>query len=537
MAKLLSKRPTSKTLKATPRASNAGQGEITAARIRQSIVMRFNPIRQLTPERLGTQLELMVRGYYSPIMRTFDAMERRDDRLSVVAPKAKSSIARHGIEVIPVDDSSEAMDHKEALEYFWNNCSCVDAYEEDNQGKSAKVVRTMANAIGFKFAAHEILWQPSPSGLTAQLRYAPPWFFENITGRLKFLEQDYNYYGVDMDRESWLITSGDGLGIDEACSVMYMFKHMPLSAWVNFCDKFGMPALLGKTGATKGSDQWNAFVEALQNFSNDFAGVCGLQDVIEEIKIARGTGSTPFPELVDKMDKAMTILWRGADLSTQSHGGQGKGQGASLQAGETDNLDSDRAMLLSECLQLQIDKRVCWYVFGADQPLARTVLKTAPKSAVTEDLATLTALVPLGVPFAVNDVLTRLGWTLPREGEELLTPPAVPEKPTEDQDNSRTLPGATQKRKVLDGSREFRQFLEKARGMFAEAASNDLSPLRKALSNVLDASDPNLFVAVNKLHAELSNEAFCRDIIAANASADQLTRILNATLLSQLSTK
>ncbi len=410
-----------------------GGGQITPQRVELSLRQRFSPIRLLTPELLATQLDQFARGYLSPIMRTWETMERRDDRLASVAAKAKSALARYGFEIVTAQDAppAEAARHKEALEYFYGNLTVTDAYDENRVGGFSLLVRTMAHAIGRKYSVHEICWQAGESGLTAEFRAAPGWFFENLTGRLRFLTQDFDYMGVPMNPDEWLVTVGDG--IDEACSVAYMFKHLPLKDWLNYSEKFGFPGILGKTAASQGSDQWEAMKTAVAAFANDFAAVCNVSDTIDLIKAEGSQGATPFQPIVEMMDRAMSILWRGADLGTQSHHGSGQGQGATLQQDETDALDEDRAQMLSETLNIHIDRRVIAFTFGAGvQPLARVRIRTRETRDLTFDLKAIAALVPLGLPISVADTLGRFGFSPPSQGEAVLKALAPPAQPTEE---------------------------------------------------------------------------------------------------------
>ncbi|HZQ47259.1 MAG TPA: DUF935 family protein, partial [Verrucomicrobiae bacterium] len=307
------------------------QATITAERIQMSIRLRFNPIRHLTPELLTQYLDSFRLGYFRNAALAWDAMERRDSRLQTVAPKRKKSVARHGWEILTVNDSPAARAQKEKLEYFYNHLTATTALEPDEQGGLSLLIRQMMDAVGKRYAVHEIIWQPASPGstrvprvpvgvpptgspaledlnLTATFRFCPLWWFEGTQGKLRFLLSEFDIYGQDMEDAGWLVTVGDGLM--EACSVAYMFKHLPLRDWLAFSEKFGMPGLLGKTEATLDSPEWNALADAVKNFSTDWAAVCSSSNEIELIE-TKNAGAQPFEPLVARMDEEMTRLWRG----------------------------------------------------------------------------------------------------------------------------------------------------------------------------------------------------------------------------------
>ena len=408
-----------------PLSSKADSSTITTERVATSIRTRFDPLPTLHPRLLTQYLQQFEYGYLEPADRTWDAMERRDDRLASVAAKAKGALARHGFEVLVVsglDDTqkAEAQRHRVALEYLYNHCTATNAAREDETGGFSLLIRQMADAVGKRYSVHEIVWEPRADGrLTATFRHAPLWFFENTTGRLRFKPQDGAAQGVPLDPDAWLVTVGEG--IMEACSVLWMCKHLPLRDWLAYAEKFGMPYLLGKTGAPFNSREWNAMAEALRGFGSDGAAVIGGTDEIVPVAVGNGgSDSLPYAGLIERSDRAMSILWRGADLGTQSHGGTGGGQGASLQADETSALDEDRAAWLTESL-LPVSRTAVRYLFGADvAPLAYVRVKTLVRRDVQIDLAVDTFLLNHGAPMGLSAALERYGRPVPAAGETLL---------------------------------------------------------------------------------------------------------------------
>ncbi len=402
---------------------------ITAERVQMSIRTRFNPIPALTPRLLGAWLESFRLGFFRNIALAWDAIERRDYTLASVASKRKKAVARNGWQILTVNDSPAAQQQKLALEYFYNHLTATTALEENETGGLSLLIRQMMDAVGKRYAVHEIIWQPgTPAsvdnslstgfGLTATFRFCPLWWFEGTQGRLRFLPAEFAIYGNDLEPGGWLVTVGDG--IMEACSVAYVFKHLPLRDWLNCSEKFGMPAILGRTDAALDSPEWNEFADAVKNFSEDWSAICSHANSIDLIE-AKGQGENPFRPLVELMDRAMTVLWRGADLGTLS---AHNAAGASLQADEGDVLESDDARMIAETLTAQVSRRVLQYYFGDAPQLAYLKILTREKRDVEQDLKTDDFLLRAGFPMSVASAGERYGRDIPAPGEPLLVAPA-----------------------------------------------------------------------------------------------------------------
>lgn len=516
------------------------QTNITPQRVRRSLQARYNPIAALTPAYLTTTLDLFAQGYLGQFARLADAIEKRDDKVAACRRKRLSAIARYGFEILTADTGDDAQlaataeQHKEVLEYFYNNVTACNAMDENQRGGFSLLVRQMADAIGKRYAVHEIVLQPGSGaedgGLTAELRYCPLWFFENRTGRLRFLPDDTAFEGTDMDPEQWLVTVGDG--IMEACAVAYMFKRLPLQDWLTYTEKFGMPGVLGETPAAPGSTQWTAMQDAVGAFMNDWAAVVNQGAKISLVETGT-TGQLPFEALVERMDRAIAILWRGADLSTMS-AGAGQGQGASVQADESDVLEQDDAAWLSETLQMQLSRMVIKYHFGEVRPLAYIKIKTRDDRDTKLDLEVLKGARELGIPVGIKDARERLSLPTPDKDDELLSAPAAPVDPATPPP-AKVPPALANERPAGADDPAVGKLLAAARESFLKETAADLQPLRMALSEVLQGGDEaSTLRRARQLYAVLPRLG--EQIIAAQGNAAALYRILSAAAAEQLST-
>jgi hypothetical protein len=494
---------------------------LSAQRVQRHIQSRFNPIRGMVPEMLSAQLDQFENGYLRNFALTMSAIADRDDILKAVKPKREKAVSRLGYSIMKLDDSPEAERHKEALEYFYDHLSCVNGMDLNQVGSFKLLVRQMLSAVGYRYAAHEIVWQPSPKGLTAQFRFVPLWFFENTSGKLRFLREDYDTVGSDLADGEWLVTAGDGLMI--ASSVAWMFKNMPLKDWVAYSEKFGTPGVIAKTGAPKGSAQWNDLAEAVEYYAAEMAAVVSEGTSIELIE-AKGGSTLPFPPLIERMDRAMTILWRGGDLGTMAKGDQAVG--ASLQQSETDLFLEDDAELIGETLNLSVDRFVIRHMFGEGvEPLAFLKIPVPTKRNVEQDLKVDQFLISAGVRLATDDALARYDRTQADEDDEIL----VAAKPPV------SIPGQllTTEPDMAPDKSMANETASGDRSMILSAVASDMKPICNRLERILQIDDPDILR--NRLVSfQRQLPSLLRDINADPASAGAIAAALRQSFVSGL---
>lgn len=386
-----------------------------AERVKQAIQSQSCLMRGLTAESLSQALEMFNIGFPRQASLLWQRIKERDDTVIAVSEKRELDAALLDWVILPLEDSAEARIHKEALEAFYNSLVATHTLDQSQRGGVATLIRQMVHSVGHKYAVHEIVWKPGAAQLAAEFRFVPLQFFENRTGKFRFLAQDHAVDGEDLKEGGWMVTVGAGLM--QATSIAYLFKALPLKAWLMWCDKFGMPGLHGETPAAFGSEEWNRFRDALASFATDWALVTSPGGKVTPIE-ANATGTSPHKELVERQDRAIARLWRGADLGTMSQ--QGSAAGSNRQASETNILAAADALIISETLQHYVDEFVIRFRFGAEP---KAYFKLLPK--VQVDLAMQLKideqLILWGVPRGKKDLLESYGRPEPMLGDELAT--------------------------------------------------------------------------------------------------------------------
>jgi phage gp29-like protein len=473
-----------------------GTSIFSQAMLRYVREIRTAMFRGLSGETLAAALAGFERGYLQQAANMWQPMAKRDDMISIVKPKREKSVSRREWQVLTVDDSRAAKAQKQVLTDFWNNVRAVNAFDLNHRGGFALLVRQMMESVSFQYANHHLVWKPSRDRLDCSFEYVPLQFFENRTGLLRFCQTGFEVDGQEMPEGEWMTTVGDGLMI--AGSIGYLCKRNALADLLAFSDKFGMPGFLGRTKHGKDTPGGIAMAEAVEAFGQDWAAVLygddgTVKDPIQLIRAEGGTGSLPMPAIIDRVDKRFAALWRGADLSTMS---AKDNTGASLQGGETDLIEQDDALTISEKLN-EIERIVLGFHFGA-------AAAATPKAYIrlivpqSEDLKLLlevvAALVPLGAPIAINEILERFGLAQPKEGEELLKAKAMaaPADPAAAQDATR-----------LNADANEEKFLAGASRLLAKAGQEDRAELIAQMKSVLRAPDGTRLNALADFVAQL----------------------------------
>jgi phage gp29-like protein len=177
-----------------------------------------------------------------------------------------------------------------------------------------------------------------------------------------------------------------------------------------------MPGVKGVTDAIPGSAQWEAARNAVEDFGAEFSALMSQGTNIEAIDLSI-KGNLPYAGLVDRMDRAISVLWRGSDLSTLS---RSSGTGASLQGDETTILLEDDANMISETLNEQVDRYVIRYLFGNVTPKAYIRLITAKSANGKDEIAIYRTLYEMGIPLAIEDIREKFGLPTPSSDENVL---------------------------------------------------------------------------------------------------------------------
>jgi len=443
----------------------------------------YNVVRNLTPANMTRWLEEYRMGRLYNIVEAWDEIAERDDVIPGVVSKRSMNVSSCDYEIVRVDDSPEAERHEEALRECYDNLTATDVVDRDVIGGMDLLFRQVMGAVGQKKAVHEIVWQPSGSVFTAEMIRISLRHFENTTGRLRFAPNGSTTEGSEMVPGEWMVSATDLPPLMKATGIAYLYKTMPLRDWLTYSESMGLLAMIFKTRAAPGSDEWKKCEEAVAKM----AGILGFvaSEGTEVEKMNAGGNELPYPALIERMDRRITSVWMGADLSTIS----ADNKGASIQG------DQERLLLEHDCkfvanqINLGLGRHLIQHRFGKNvRPLAYLVINPPMDIDEVKEQEKFGKAIDHGV--AVSETQYREVTGLREPTDEADTLSAAPKK----------LEDGSEKSEIPDEEPE-------------TTASNEMSQdeLRAAAMRAAIAADAQPFFAL--IEAHLAEETFDADAL------------------------
>ena len=391
----------------------------------------IQPIRNLTPDRIVAMNDAQEAGFLFHALRMWTSMARRGGMIFGLKEKRENAVVQRSWSTLQTnavtDDPSlkpEAIAQKKWLNYFWNNMTCSCAWDRNINGGFEVFARLLMAAQSFRYLALHFVWKPSPKGLTAHIEVVPGWFFENVTGMLRFLGTTPTAtYGTELDPTNWLTVCGSGLM--EPASNLYALEQLGWNTLAQYCDRYGMPFPLGKTNAPKNSTEWQQMEAAVRGMRRDKGAVIGMGGAIE-LLAAAGTGAGPSESLTALCHRVLGVLFRGGDLDALSST-KGQGTGSNAQDAGSLLIEAADCQFITQTMQ-KIDRKVIdWNEEGALY-LAFTQVKGPNLQDTKQEMEVDQMGINNGVRIPVSDWCDRYNRREADPGEPTLIP-APPKAP------------------------------------------------------------------------------------------------------------
>lgn len=458
---------------------------IGIARIREEARLRYNPLNNLTPQRITQAMDNFRCGYLSDAAKIYDAIRSRDGVVQACVQKRKRATSRLAWTIVEMGDDAEASAQQaKFLEDFFNNIVVTSAEDANKRGSMAMLVDNILCALENKYSVSEIIWHPENAPrYSAEVRYVPLWFFENKDGILKFKKSSFDTDGVALEKDGWMISVADS-PMMEATAVCWIIKRFAQADWACCSQRFGAPTPVYSSTAQRGTQEWNDAIETLAHLANGCGMVIASGETFD-LKLPNGT-SEPFKTLCDEMNRNIALIWRGCDLSTLS----ADNAGASLQSDESEILEDADCMLVEETIAHYLSLPALRWRFGDVKPAAYLQLTRKNRKDKLNQIAVYKGAAEIGCPVAKRDVYEALELREPEANEDCVVLAAMSQTPM-------SLP-------TFANSQSPEAEIDAMLDELAKAKGKDIAPFIKRLDEIGKITDAGDYAdAMQKLYDDV----------------------------------
>lgn len=479
------------------KAPTSAQAAERAARL-----LRVPGATGVSPGRIARCLNEYRSGEFREAAAVFEKIELYDTQILSCSEKRSRDISGLDWEIAEVDfDRSDtalvaqANLQREVLQDFYDTIVASDVRKLDMRGGISDLVFQLMSAVGYGYACAEIKWLPArlPDGrgtYHAETLFCPLSYFEALNRELAIRTNPADVYGTELAPDSWLVAAYPGKPLLATSALVYMLKQTPLEDWAIAVEKYAMPNIVANTQAAKGTRDWDDTLDTLRSFGNDYAGLFGSGTVVQLLRGLEGT--PPHRDLVDHLDRALSVLWRGGDLSTTSRA-EGEGTGVTMQAGELSKIQKSDRLFMASTLDSRLTKPLLRFVFGEKvHPLVYFNFKIDNTGELKSRLDTVERLARIGLKIPSAQLYADFGIQRPENGEETV--------------------GGTQAAQDFGGN-VFANEADPADALLAEAEAASLEAFTKAREHLEKIADPEKFRAeLQKLKADFP--ALAEDLLS-----------------------
>ncbi len=159
-----------------------------------------------------------------------------------------------------------------------------------------------------------------------------------------------------------------GEAILSRCLWPTIFKKGGMTFWVQFLEKFAMPHFIGKTSAARDTDDYDAFLNLLDELKQDGSAVIGDDEEIEVKEGAAPTQGLVYSDLINLCNAEISKAFLSQTLTTELSGNTGSYAASKTHASVLQTIiDADKLLVENAINQL-----ISWAVeinFGKEQPV------------------------------------------------------------------------------------------------------------------------------------------------------------------------
>ena len=384
----------------------------------------------LTPVRAANYLKAADAGDLAALVELSEELEERDAHLRSVAATRREALTLLDWRIassaeIEGNRSDEARAEKVA-QFCREALAKIPAFDE--------ALEHLASAIGPNLAVCELVWSkggdledvvPIPANrLTADYQ-------QSQVVRITTAEEPAK--GIPAEPGKFVVHVPEARGgfptrgaLIRPALMLHLVKHLSLKDWAIFCEVFGMPVRVAKYRPGASEDEKTEALNMLRLIASDSVGVFSESMMLELVETPN-RGVAPYESIVNWAERAMSKLYLGQTLTTDTTGGTGTYAAASVHEGvRQDLLAGDVKREARTIRRYVLGPMVRWrFGAGVTVPYFTRVLDE-PVDRLKEAQVIEAASQRIGLRIKEAEVYKRLGFTPPESDEPVIERIATP---------------------------------------------------------------------------------------------------------------
>lgn len=403
---------------------SASAAAVAAERIQRGFT--YPAFSGVSPRNVDYAFRAYQAGQFYAAVPIMEAVATMDAQVATCIEKRLAFTSSADWEVFEEQDVAEserqaAQAQATILRDFFNTLSVTSATAQDENQGLQSLVRHISSAIAYGYSASALTWIPATTingqaTLHAEVMTCPLRFFEAKERRLR-IRKDYTANATPLKPGQWVIAHAQTTPLMLPTLFAYLFKATPLQDWAHTVEKFGIPFVSAKTPAPYNSNEWRAAEDALRRVGSGFAGLFGKDVELDIHSLAQG--NAPHASLVDYIDRKISQIWLGGDLSTMSREGDAVGSLAQSESGDFQR-KQDKAFV-EQIIDTQLVRPLLDRVFGKGvRQRAFFRFKAVESKDIQASVLRIKTAQEMGLSLGKSYVYSELGIPEPKPWEELL---------------------------------------------------------------------------------------------------------------------
>ena len=232
-----------------------------------------------------------------------------------------------------------------------------------------EIIKSMVGGALFGYQPLEMMWgvDGAQFALTDIVAKPPAWFFFDHDNQLRLRTKDDVTNGEACEPSKFILARQNntydnpyGEADLALCFWAVTFMRAGFKWWVDLCQKYGMPKLIGKLPRNSQQSDYDDLADQLDAMVEDAVAVIANDASVEFLKEEKSASSPVFKDLLMYCRSEISIALVGQNATTEANGTD-----ASANAGAevTDDIADNDAAMVCAAYQQAINQYV-WFNFG-----------------------------------------------------------------------------------------------------------------------------------------------------------------------------